>query len=140
MTRHLAIQVFIQNVVKYSRFDKSCHLVSTRSSCAGAFGVLLIKGGTGSSLQPPLTFEAHRKALRPVVPEALLPSVRSSPRQSASSSPFGTDPPRHRSSCIPSNPFNPFDPSIPLEPLTAHLVQNTALVKSSSIISIPMYI
>ncbi|KAG0149936.1 hypothetical protein CROQUDRAFT_652913 [Cronartium quercuum f. sp. fusiforme G11] len=57
------------------------------------------------------------------------PSLRSSPRQSASSSPFGTDPPRHRSSRIPSNPFNPFDPLIPLEPFTAHLVQNTAFVK-----------
>ncbi|KAG0148548.1 hypothetical protein CROQUDRAFT_90276 [Cronartium quercuum f. sp. fusiforme G11] len=73
-------------------------------------------------------------------PKALLPLVWSSPRQSALSSPFGTDLPHHCSSHIPFNPFNPFDPLIPLEPLTAHLVQNTAFEKSSSIISIPMYI
>ncbi|KAG0140434.1 hypothetical protein CROQUDRAFT_665195, partial [Cronartium quercuum f. sp. fusiforme G11] len=111
-------------------FDRSCHLVSTRSPCAGA----------GSSLHPPLTFEAPRDALRPVGPEAHLRSDRSSARQSSSTGPFGTDPPRHHSSCIPSNPF---DPSISLDfprTLTAHLVQNIALVKSSSIISIPMYI
>ncbi|KAG0141169.1 hypothetical protein CROQUDRAFT_99090, partial [Cronartium quercuum f. sp. fusiforme G11] len=81
-----------------------------------------------------------RDALRPVGPEAHLRSDRSSARQSSSTGPFGTDSPRHRSSRIPSNPFNPFDRLIPLEPLSAHLVQNTALVKSSSIISIPMYI
>ncbi|KAG0146788.1 hypothetical protein CROQUDRAFT_92271 [Cronartium quercuum f. sp. fusiforme G11] len=92
---------------------------STRSPCAGAFGVFPIKGGVGSSHHPPLTFEVHRKAPRAVAPEALLPSVQSSPRQSSSSGPFGTDRSRRGSSLIPSIPFNPFpfDPSIPLEPL-----------------------